>query len=74
MDDLLVIRLRDEGLSSDFSLVHFSMALSRGSLRGEVETLSCTLDGVMDLRLLGSGILGLFLFLGVSCWLDLLMY
>ena len=62
---MLVILLFEEGLSLDLSLVHFSMALERGILRGEVDTLYWTLEGVIDLRLFGSGTLGFTLFLGV---------
>jgi hypothetical protein len=49
------------------------MALSNGILRGEVATLYWTREGVIDLRLLGRGTLGLTLFRGV-CWGVILVF
>lgn len=60
------MRLRELGRYCDLYLVHFSIALSKGTLRGEADTLSCILEGVMERLLLGRGILGLSLDLGVS--------
>jgi hypothetical protein len=65
LEDLLVTLLLEVCLSCDLFLVHLSIALSRGTLRGEAFTLSCILEGVIDLRLLGSGIEGLSFALGV---------
>ena len=73
-EERFVTLLLELGLSSDFYLVHFSIAFSRGILKGEAVTLSWTREGVTDLRLLGSGILGLFLCLGVCCAIFLLVF